>query len=118
MKYYPRQIPRDLFNEASLLKMIGQVYLKLETTRDHRAALMPEQVHAFDIEQDQATGGISLTNVHFLVRGQRYRLTRPLNARDPWPLYLQAMNAEDDFEEIAVFDEQGNFTDEMKKFLR
>ena len=27
---YPRVIPRDLFNEASLLKCYGQVYLKLE----------------------------------------------------------------------------------------
>ena len=118
MKYYKRQIPRDLFNEGNLLKMIGQVYLQLELVRDHKASLMPEQVQAFDVEQDPMTGGISLTNVHFSVKGQRYRLIRPLNSRETWPLYLEAMNPEEDFEEIAVFDENGNFTDEMVDFIR
>lgn len=118
MKYYPRQIPRDLFNEANLLKMIGRVYLELEDVRDHHALLSPQEVKAFDVEQDPATGSISLANVHFTVSGTRYTLTRPLNSREPWPLYLNSMDETDDFEEIAVFTEEGNFTDEMLSFIR
>ena len=117
MKFYPRQIPRDLFNEASLLKMMGQVCLELENVRDHNASLSPDQVKAFDIEQDPATGSISVTNLTFTVSSTRYALTRPLNSREPWPLYLASINEQDDFEEIAVFDENGSFSDEMVNFI-
>ena len=41
-------------------------------------------------------------------------LSRPLNARSPFPLY---MILEDD-EEIQVFNDDGSFTEEMLEFLR
>lgn len=113
---YNRVIPRDLFNEGNLLKCYGQIYIELETMREADAALVEGDIeNGFHIEQDEDDGSISIVNVHLEVRGTRYPLRRPLNARGSYPLYLSVGEDED---EIAVFCEAGRFTEEMKAFLR
>jgi hypothetical protein len=108
---YLRVLPRDLFNEASLLKCLGRVWILLDDRRDHSAELA-HGCEAFDVEQDEADGSISVANIAFYVRGVPYRLSRPLNSREAWPLYASC-DDDPDFDEISVFDDAGNFSAAM-----
>lgn len=53
------------------------------------------------------------TNVTFTVRGKSYLMRRPLNSREPWPLYVCG----DDDEDIEVFDDAGNLTPAFIAFV-
>jgi hypothetical protein len=110
---YRREIPRDLFNEANLLKCYGQIYIQLE----HGNYPNVELVHnggAFAITQDQSDGSLCIANVRLIVQGRAYNPRRPLNSRQSWPLYLWGP----DDVEIEVFTDTGVFTEEMMVFLR
>lgn len=109
---YVRVIPRDLFNEANLLKCLGQMVLLLER-REHTAYLVePTSAGPFQIEQDPASGAISVVNLPFTIGGKPYRLTRPLNSRRPWPLYC-----EDEDDATAVFEDDGLLTQEFLELI-
>lgn len=114
---YTRVIPRDLFNEADLLKCHGRLWILLDETRGHSARLGDaESEHSgapFEIWQDEADGSISVANVPFTIRGERWRLSRPLNARAAWPLY--AISPAGD--EFRVFTEDGWFTPEFSQII-
>lgn len=101
---YKRVIPRDLFNEASLLKMLGVLYLRTEG--DERVELRHLDVAhpEFVIEQDQADGSISVFNIRLFINGWHCPLYRPLNSRDSWPLWLKSPH-DPNFEDIKVFAE-------------
>lgn len=110
---YHREIPRDLFNEANLLKCYGQIAIALETAQ----VLNAELVHlggAFDVAHDPADNSLSLANVKLMVNSAPVELFRPSNSRYPWPLYLR----EQDGEELEVFNDDGQFSHEMLAFLR
>lgn len=116
---YQRVIPRDLFNESSLLKCYGRLSILLGETAGHRARLIHDGA-PFAISQDPSDGSITISNVHLIVSDalqsiftEHVRLYRPLNSREPWPLY--AMRADD--EEVAVFDDQGWLTDQMRRLI-
>lgn len=110
---YVRVLPRDLFNEASLLKMYGRLWIALDDRRDHNARLVEEDVDRFDVTQDETSGAITIANVTFTVDGVPHRLERPLNARDEWPLWVETREDDPDFEPVRVFDEDGGLTPEM-----
>lgn len=109
---YTRVLPRDLFNEASLLKCLGRLWILLDKTTDHAAQFDTEDTDDFAIQQDPNSGAIFAANVEFSVRGNRVALSRPLNSRQAWPLYAET---EDD--SIAVFDEAGDLSTEMRAFI-
>lgn len=114
MSYY-RVIPRDLFNEGNLLKCLGQVYLQLEYLNLPDVSLAhASSRYGFPIEQDQNDGSITVTNVMLSKDGELYSFRRPLNSREPYPLWL----VHPDDEDIAVFNDDGTFTEEMLAFLR
>lgn len=110
---YTRVIPRDFFNEGNLLKCYGQLTLNLELVNAD-GIVFEHDGEPFCIEQDESSGGTTITNVELIVRGVGYRLYRPLNSREPWPLYL----VNESEEELAVFTDTGSFTDEMVAFLK
>ena len=110
---YLRVIPRDLFNEANLLKCYGRIYLNLETANIPEAELEHDG-DAFAVEQNENSGGLYMSNVTLKVRGITCRLERPLNSRASWPLFL----IDENDEEMAVFNEDGSFTEEFTGFLR
>ena len=118
MNGYLRVIPRDLFNEASLLKCYGHLWIQLEQTVGHCAELSEGTGTgaAFDIVQDQASGGIFVRNLTLRVHGQRYLLIRPLNSREPWPLWVES-ESDNDFDPIEVFDDSGKISAEMLSFI-
>lgn len=117
---YIRVIPRDLFNEANLLKCYGQIYLNLERIRADAELVEDETLEAgapFRVSQD-LDGNLTVLNVFLRVRGVRVPLRRPLNARAPYPLYMRYQNADGDEDELPVFNDDGTFSDEMLKFLK
>lgn len=106
---YQRVLPRDAFNEGNLLKCIGRFALL-------RPDLLPEEVDDFEIDQDPNDGSI-FVGFCMVLRHQCYQLNRPLNSRQPWPLQLrQPWNSS--FEDISVFNDEGNFSPEMLALLK
>lgn len=110
---YTRVIPRDLFNEANLLKCYGRIYINLETAGLDNVELVHDG-EPFDIQQDENSGDIFVANVVLEAAGKPCRLHRPLNSRAPWPLCLTT----DEEEQIQVFNEDGAFTDEFVRHMR
>ena len=92
---YRRVIPRDLFNEANLLKCYGQLWLQLDQLRGHKAALGEGDGGPFEVVQDSADGSITIWSLPLIVDGHRIRLYRPLNSREPWPLYAETLDGEE-----------------------
>jgi len=114
---YERVVPRDLFNEASLLKCIGRVWINLDQ-RGLSDAIEHDGA-AFDVEQSQDDGSLYCANVTLWVAGRHIHLWRPLNAREPWPLFARLPMDDDglDYDDIPVFSANGDFSPEMNDFL-
>jgi hypothetical protein len=111
---YRRVIPRDLFNEASLLKCYGRLAILLDQTRDHKARLHHDG-GAFETVQDKSDGSLTLwPSVEFFVGDLSTVLRRPLNSREPWPLYSVEHESGN---EVEVFDEHGDLTDAFKRLI-
>lgn len=115
MSNYLRVIPRDLFNEANLLKCYGRLWIVLDETAGHGARFETDAVPSFEIEQDPSNGAIYVGNVRLSVYGTYCRLTRPLNSRRSWALYAEPEG--DDAEPVDVFNEDGNLTADMLAFI-
>jgi hypothetical protein len=110
---YLRVIPRDLFNEADLLKCCGRLWIALDETAGHAAVLdyaEGAEGEAFDVRQDPSSGDISVANVVLTVAGAPRRLYRPLNSRQRWPLWCAD---EDGGAEMRVFADDGTLSDEF-----
>lgn len=112
---YQRVIPRDLFNEASLLKCYGALYIALER-HNRLARLSQEDMPGFEVIQRDDDGAIFIAGLDLIVGQATYRLTRPLNSRQPWPLYAE--NHDDpNAEPVAVFNDEGKLTVDMLNLL-
>lgn len=110
---YRRVIPRDLFNEANLLKCYGQLYLELEKLGLQDCLVHKDEEGYFRVKQWQDDGSLSLQNVILVVRGEQISLYRPLNARSPYPLWAIIVGGD----ELQVFNADGTLSDEMREFL-
>lgn len=117
MSNYIRVIPRDLFNEANLLKCLGALYIALENAGAHRAQYEAEAVNRFDIRQNEDDGSIYVANLPFSIAGRTYHLSRPLNSRQPWPLWLSDFE-DPDFEPIQVFEDDGHLSVDFLALIR
>ena len=113
MGRYMRTLPRDLFNEASLLKCLGHLWIQLDETHGHGARFVTETVADFDVVQEESSGGIRAAGVIFAVGDRTYELTRPLNSRAAWPLYVEGGDDDPDFDPVAVFDDEGRLSPDM-----
>jgi hypothetical protein len=120
---YHRVIPRDLFNEASLLKCLGRLWILLDQRRDLSARLgaiedpagTEHTGEAFAIDQSPEDGSIYVRNLPFRVRGEIFSLSRPLNSREPWPLYCESLCGEVCME---VFTDGGDLSPEFLEFVK
>lgn len=108
---YKRVIPRDLFNEANLLKCYGQIYIQLE-----QIGLQDNLIHEDDEFEVQQTinGELTVNNIFLEANEREYRFYRPLNSREPYPLYTY--DHENDID-VSVFNDDGTFTEEMLKLI-
>lgn len=103
---YIREIPRDLFNEAKLLKCMGKLCIEAERTRSVRVEFFGEGDDPFDIQQNSADGSIFVWNIQVSVAGFEVNVYTSLNARDEWPMWATF----EDREAVKVFDDHGRFT--------
>lgn len=110
---YERILPRDLFNDANLLKCMGQITCLIH---DGRLNLKMNHRHVdkdFRIWQNDSNGSTHVANLTFdLQNGWTVQFWRPLNARGVWPLYAHVADSEID---IEVFDEHGQLTEQFLK---
>lgn len=110
---YQRVIPRDLFNEANLLKCYGKLCLELDRWPDSVARL-EHYGNAFIIEQDPNDGSLTVYNIRLIIGNETYVMSRPLNSREPWPLYCHLKQNDD---VLAVFNDEGELSDEFLGLL-
>lgn len=112
---YQRVIPRDLFNEAKLLKCLGQLSLIIHEGKGIRWPLSMEHVDSEDgfiVDQDPDTGGIFVVNMSLFVGENHVGLYSPLNSRRPYPLQFEHHDESGD-----VFDDAGNLSPEFVSWL-
>lgn len=113
MSNYTRVIPRDLFNEAKLLKCLGKLCILAESTP---GLTVTHDGEPFDIWQDESSGGLFCLNVkvEVLNGGGLQHCWLPYNSREDWPL----MSGTGDGDECNVFDCYGKaFTPEFLKLI-
>lgn len=106
---YTRVIPRDFFNEAKLLKCMGQLSLKILD------GLLPEGIkieidengEPFEISQT-SDGRLFISNYDATINDTYVSLSTTYNSKEPFPLVC----FHDDVETV-VFDDNGEFTPEF-----
>ncbi len=109
---YNRIAPRDMFNEANMLKCCGKMAL---LAIDFPCCL------TFD-ENQYTSDGLTLSTTEdgdlyvvghlFFLNDQPLLFTRPMNSRRAWPIV--AIIAD---EYIDIFTDHGDFTDEFKQLI-
>jgi len=111
---YTRVIPRDLFNEASLLKCLGQLWIKTEGYQGQspRLVLFLHTSGMFNVRQDESDGSIRSRSITVIIRGRTYDHYRPLNSREPWPLWLR-QRSDPDAEDFCAFTDDGELSAEL-----
>ncbi len=104
--------PRDLFNDANLLKCVGQIAL-IELERGLPGNWELHIPTPYTINMSELDGSTNIQNM-FIRNGRRDVLfSRPLNSREAWPLTAH----HGDYEECEVFDDKGNFAKEFINLL-
>lgn len=116
---YQRTLPRDLFNEAKLLKCLGQLSLLICNEQIPLKELHDDETFpGFWVDQDVNDGSFLCTNLHYFRKRAgklvAVEVRSALNARMPYPLFFTA----DDGEEHFVFHDDGSITDEFRKHIQ
>lgn len=119
MSDYKRVIPRDLFNEAKLLKCLGQLCLAIEdSVHDKKVKYFhmdSVEGNGFHIRQDQSDGSFFCSNLVFEVEGyEEVHFFLQQNKDDPYPFFVSTI---EDEETYRVFDDKGNLTPELAKMF-
>lgn len=107
---YRRVIPRDLFNEAKLLKCLGQLALHIHDGAKKLPLVLAhdEPESGFRIDQNRSDASLYCENLELTCGFRLVGLRLPYNSRDAYPLQFWA----DDIEG-RVFDEAGEFSAEF-----
>jgi hypothetical protein len=102
---YARVIPRDLFNEAKLLKCLGFISLCIHDGKIQGLTVTHEdEREGFKIAQDPDTGAIFVTNLYFFdENGAPVFFVHPLNSKLNFPLIMSYKD-----EEFWPFNEKGD----------
>jgi len=112
---YQRVVPRDLFNEAKLLKCLGKISIGILDGKLGKHLLTEkhtQEEEGFIILQNE-DGDIMCDNYRvFKGKEEIYLFTR-LNSRSIWPL----MTIDHRNEYIDVLDDEGKFTKEFLNYL-
>lgn len=110
---YLRVIPRDLFNEAKLLKCLGKISLMIHDNQLPFITVNHEdEREGFKIEQSDNDGSIYVSNLHFFDNsGTPLYFYHPLNSKANWSLMLD-YNGNTYF----CFDDNGKFMPSISLF--
>lgn len=117
---YPRVIPRDLFNEAKLLKCLGQLALLVHDGVDKGRRAVPPSLRielederdGFVIDQYQDSGDLHCVNLAVSAGEHRFNVFTSYNSKSPYPLMFG-----DDEDMGDVFNDDGTLTDEFCEFV-
>lgn len=115
---YTRVLPRDLFNEAKLLKCLGQLSLVLHdgvgVDPDWRLILTHDDGDGpgFNIRQRNDDGGLWCKNLYLMTGPHFITLYTAYNSKEPFPLYFELQNFDG-----AVFTDGGKFTSDFIEAL-
>ena len=112
---YKRVCPRDLFNEAKLLKCLGFVSLLIHEGKIPGLTMNHENESlGFIIEQDGTDGSIYVSNLHFFdENGTPVYFYHPLNNKENFPLRMKYKD-----EEYYFFNENGKMMIHEKIFKK
>jgi hypothetical protein len=110
---YTRVLPRDLFNEAKLLKCIGRLCLLIH---DNLTPVPMSFEDSFDPwEGFQVAlleeGALTILNIEIKIKGKPFLFKTTYNSKANFPLYLQY-----EYVDYPVFDTDGNFDPEFVAF--
>jgi hypothetical protein len=107
---YRRVAPRDMFNEAVLLKCLGKLIVRI-LAREVTGLRFYDSGAPFQVGLHDA-GYLVLASGSFVFRGRDILwLGTPYNAKAPWPLVCHHGGAD-----IPVFEDDGAFTDAFVAF--
>lgn len=109
---YMRVIPRDLFNEAKLLKCIGQLVLKIHDRQTPCLMGVIETGEPFKIGLNDE-GSLRITNLDILINKKKYIFKTTYNSKSNYPLFV-----EHDYCDHKVFNESGDFDQEFIEFVK
>jgi len=104
---YERVLPRDLFNEAKLLKCIGKIALLIENNTINGLLMDDSEVsnNGFVVYQDQSDGSIFVSNLKFCdQQDNQVHFYTTLNSKNNWPLVMYYQG-----EEYYPLNEQGEY---------
>lgn len=108
---YTRVVPRDLFNEAKLLKCMGHLVLKILDRKTPVEMTNSENGKAFKVVQFEEDGGLAIANLDIKIKGKSFIFKTVYNSKHNYPLLLYY-----EWCEYPVFDDKGEFTDEFIEF--
>ena len=117
---YRRVIPRDLFNEAKLLKCLGLLSLRVHENAgpicDRLNIVLEDELSGFKIMQ-HIDGSIGCINFFlFNNNGTPVFLSTPLNSKLNYPLLFETLSFGEQICEF-VFNDEGEFTEDFLKTL-
>lgn len=115
---HERVIPRDLFNDAKLLKCLGFLSLYIHNGVDQRRFTTPPHFEIehdgqpFNIVQDPTSGDLHCSNVKFLVHGHPIHVYTTYNSRAEFPLVAEYAG-----ESYDVFTSVGGWNQDLLKAI-
>lgn len=107
---YCRVIPRDFFNEAKLLKCMGQLALKILDRQTPCEISIKESGKPFEVALLDE-GSLTVINYPVTVKGIILTFKTTYNSKGAFPFYCEY-----DYTDYTVFDDNGNFDDEFINF--
>lgn len=112
---YQRVIPRDLFNEAKLLKCLGQLALFVHDGVRIGNLRFEADGSEFLIDQRDSDGGLYVYQgiVFYTESAGALILYSRYNSKDFYPLLCEV----DNNTTLTVFDGTGNITSEFRAFI-
>jgi hypothetical protein len=113
---YNRVVPRDLFNEAKLLKCLGQLVLLIHDGNAPPKLTYNNTGDAFNVYQRPHDGGLYCCNPNFQVNGKQLTIYSGYNDKSPYPLFCATSNT-DSYEEMVVFNDDGTLADEFTAYI-
>lgn len=123
---YEHVLPRDLFNEAKLLKCLGQLALIIHDGKDKNNVRVPdleicnpdESREGFIIDLDVNTGQLYCSNLVFCFKGVPLSLGTFYNSTSPYPIYFEVPCEDGNLYEGLVFNDDGTLHDLFIAFMK
>lgn len=124
---YQRVIPRDLFNEAKLLKCLGKVCVAIHDGMcgSLTFAQTTDEYKGFHIYQNEEDGSLFCDNLVFYYQKQGYGridsyeeriyFFSPYNNKSDWPLLFSVGDRGEEFSVFVNEEDDASFTKEFKE---